>query len=90
MSIRLLVFQTIRTKERFREIFAYPEILLVPFLHICINLIHMDDEISDNVKQNHLPNRNLGFFGTMAQQSQWNEASSLSRIHDHTQTHHTR
>jgi len=26
----------------------------------------------------------------MVQQPQWVEASSLSRIHDHTQTHHTR
>ena len=26
----------------------------------------------------------------MAQQPQWANASSLSRIHDHTQTHHTR
>ena len=55
MSIRLLVFQTIRSKECFREIFAYPEILLVPFIHICINLIHMDAEISVNMTQNRLP-----------------------------------
>jgi len=30
------------------------------------------------------------YFFTMAQHPQWFEASSLSRIHDHTQTHHTR
>jgi hypothetical protein len=30
------------------------------------------------------------FFFTMAQQPQWAKAYSLSRIHDHTQTHHTR
>ena len=68
MSIRLLVFQMIRTKECFREIFAYPEILLLLFIHICINLILMDAEISENTTQTHLPNRNLGFVGTMAQQ----------------------
>ena len=30
------------------------------------------------------------FFFTMAQQHQWAKAFSLSRIHDHTQTHYTR
>ena len=30
------------------------------------------------------------FFFSMAQQPQWAMASSLSRRHDHTQTHHTR
>jgi len=59
----------IRTKESFREIFGYPEILLVPFIHICVILIHMDAEISENITQNRLPIRNLGFIYSRAQQS---------------------
>jgi putative effector of murein hydrolase len=51
MSITILVFQTIRIKERFREIFAYPEILLISFICICINLINIDADISDNMTQ---------------------------------------
>jgi len=30
------------------------------------------------------------FFFTMKQIPQWARASSLSRVYDHTQTHHTR
>ena len=30
------------------------------------------------------------FFFTTVQHPQWAKASSLSKIHDHTQTHHTR
>jgi len=66
MSIKLLLFQMIRTKGRFREIFDYPEILLVPFIHICNNLIHTDAEIIENITQTRFPNRNLVFFCSMA------------------------